>query len=79
METSRVTDVKPRISDTIDKIKCWKFPEIADSTQLKTLKLPDPLTASKVRTADGFFFVVVDLFLCVYRLSSISPKPVEYE
>lgn len=48
METNRVTDVKPRISDTIDKIKCWKFPDIADSTQLKTQKLPDPLTASKV-------------------------------
>lgn len=56
METSRVTDVKPRISDTIDKIKCWKFPEIADSTQLKTLKLPDPLTASKVRTECRWIF-----------------------
>ncbi|CAI9759508.1 unnamed protein product [Fraxinus pennsylvanica] len=48
MESSRVADVKPRISDNIDKIKSWKFPDIADSSQLKTLKLPDPLTASKV-------------------------------
>ncbi|CAA3017536.1 topless-related 1-like isoform X2 [Olea europaea subsp. europaea] len=48
MESSRVADVKPRISDSVDKIKSWKFPDIADSSQLKTLKLPDPLTASKV-------------------------------
>ncbi|KAL2455703.1 Topless-related protein 1 [Forsythia ovata] len=47
MESSRV-DVKPRISDNVDKIKSWKFPDIADSSQLKTLKLPDPLTACKV-------------------------------
>lgn len=50
MESSRVADVKPRISDNADKIKCWKFPDIADTSQLKTLKLPDPLTASKVCT-----------------------------
>lgn len=48
MESSRVADVKPRISDNVDKIKSWKFPDIADPSQLKTLKLPDPLTASKV-------------------------------
>ncbi|KAL3844437.1 hypothetical protein ACJIZ3_001840 [Penstemon smallii] len=46
--SSRVADVKPRILDTSDKMKSWKFPDIADSSQLKTLKLPDPLTASKV-------------------------------
>ncbi|KAL3497944.1 hypothetical protein ACH5RR_040676 [Cinchona calisaya] len=48
MEGSRVADVKPRISDNADRIKGWKFPDIADSAQLKTLRLPDPLTASKV-------------------------------
>ncbi|CAI9772281.1 unnamed protein product [Fraxinus pennsylvanica] len=48
MESSRAADVKPRISDNVDKIKSWKFPDIADPSQLKTLKLPDPLTASKV-------------------------------
>ncbi|KAL0327741.1 UNVERIFIED_CONTAM: protein TOPLESS-RELATED PROTEIN 2 [Sesamum angustifolium] len=48
MESSRVADVKPRILDTTDKIKSWKFPDISDSSQLKTLKLPDPLTPSKV-------------------------------
>ncbi|KAL6533647.1 Protein TOPLESS-RELATED PROTEIN 2 [Orobanche hederae] len=48
MESSRSADVKPRILDPTDKIKRWKFPDIADSSQLKTLKLPDPLTTSKV-------------------------------
>ncbi|KAL0312385.1 UNVERIFIED_CONTAM: protein TOPLESS-RELATED PROTEIN 2 [Sesamum radiatum] len=48
MESSRVADVKPRILDTTDKLKSWKLPEISDSSQLKTLKLPDPLVASKV-------------------------------
>ncbi|KAL0312386.1 UNVERIFIED_CONTAM: protein TOPLESS-RELATED PROTEIN 2, partial [Sesamum radiatum] len=47
MESSRVADVKPRILDTTDKLKSWKLPEISDSSQLKTLKLPDPLVASK--------------------------------
>ncbi|MCD7461676.1 Protein TOPLESS-RELATED PROTEIN 2 [Datura stramonium] len=48
MENSRVPDVKPRIAENLDKIKSWKFSDIADSSQLKTLKLPDPLSASKV-------------------------------
>ncbi|KAJ8527140.1 hypothetical protein K7X08_029617 [Anisodus acutangulus] len=48
MENSRVPDVKPRIAESMDKIKSWKFSDIADSSQLKTLKLPDPLSASKV-------------------------------
>lgn len=47
-DSSRSADVKPRIVDTTDKIKSWKFTDIADSSQLKTLKLPDSLTASKV-------------------------------
>nr|XP_016471651.1 PREDICTED: protein TPR2-like isoform X2 [Nicotiana tabacum] len=48
MESSRVPDVKPRIAESIDKTKSWKVSDIADSSQLKTLKLPDPLSASKV-------------------------------
>ncbi|KAG8382080.1 hypothetical protein BUALT_Bualt05G0039300 [Buddleja alternifolia] len=48
MESSRGADVKPRILDTTDKIKSWKFPDISDSSQLKTLKLPDSLTPSKI-------------------------------
>ncbi|KAK4364721.1 hypothetical protein RND71_016079 [Anisodus tanguticus] len=48
MENSRVPDAKPRIAESMDKIKSWKFSDIADSSQLKTLKLPDPLSASKV-------------------------------
>lgn len=55
MESSRVADVKPRILDTNDKIKSWKSPDISESSQLKTLKLPDPLTPSKVcMGVDGF-------------------------
>nr|XP_016470779.1 PREDICTED: protein TPR2-like isoform X1 [Nicotiana tabacum] len=48
MESSRVPDVKPRIAESMDKIKSWKVSDIADSSQLKTLKLPDSLSASKV-------------------------------
>lgn len=47
-ESSRKGDVKPRISDNLDKVKSWKYSDISDSAQLKTLKLPDPQAASKV-------------------------------
>ncbi|GAA0142061.1 hypothetical protein LIER_03046 [Lithospermum erythrorhizon] len=47
-ESSRVVDVKPRIADHMDRVKTWKYPDIADPTHLKTLRLPDTLTASKV-------------------------------
>ncbi|XP_008803470.2 protein TOPLESS-RELATED PROTEIN 2 isoform X1 [Phoenix dactylifera] len=48
MESSRMADVKPRISDDADKIKSWKLPEIVDSAHLKALRLPDSMTTSKV-------------------------------
>ncbi|XP_029116430.1 protein TOPLESS-RELATED PROTEIN 2 isoform X2 [Elaeis guineensis] len=49
MESSRMADVKPRISDDADKIKSWKSAEIVDSAHLKALRLPDSMTtASKV-------------------------------
>lgn len=49
MENSRLVDVKPRVSDDVDnKIKVWKMPDIVDQSQLKALRLPDPMTASKV-------------------------------
>ncbi|XP_059641572.1 protein TOPLESS-RELATED PROTEIN 2-like [Cornus florida] len=47
-ESSRGADIKPRISDNADKTRSWKFPDIVDASQLKALKLPDPLMASKV-------------------------------
>ncbi|KAG6389672.1 hypothetical protein SASPL_151145 [Salvia splendens] len=47
LDGSRTADVKPRIG-TAEKIKSWKFADITDSSQLKTLKLPDSLTASKI-------------------------------
>ncbi|XP_057477632.1 protein TOPLESS-RELATED PROTEIN 2-like isoform X2 [Actinidia eriantha] len=48
VDSSRVADMKSRISDNVDKIKSWKLPDIVDPAQLKALRLPDPLTASKV-------------------------------
>ncbi|KAL6002294.1 Protein TOPLESS-RELATED PROTEIN 2 [Asimina triloba] len=41
-------DVKPRISDDVDKIKSWKLADMVDSTQLKALRLPDHLSAGKI-------------------------------
>ena len=46
MENNRMADVKPRISDDADKIKSWKLAEIVDSAHLKTLRLPDSMTAT---------------------------------
>ncbi|CDP11748.1 unnamed protein product [Coffea canephora] len=43
MEGSTIADVKPRISDNADRIKCWKFPDIAEADQLKTLRLPQEI------------------------------------
>ncbi|CAK9136065.1 unnamed protein product [Ilex paraguariensis] len=48
VESSRMADIKPRISDNADKIKSWKFSDIVDPAQFKALRLPDPLTANKV-------------------------------
>ncbi|XAR70707.1 hypothetical protein NMG60_11027659 [Bertholletia excelsa] len=48
VEGSRSSDIKPRISDNIDKTKSWKHPDIVDSAQLKAIRLPDPMTTSKV-------------------------------
>lgn len=47
-ESSKVVDVKPRIADGADKTKSWKLPDIVDSSHLKALRLPDPMSASKV-------------------------------
>ncbi|CAL5436220.1 unnamed protein product [Camellia sinensis] len=48
VESSRAADIKPRILDNVGKVKSWKIPDIVDSAQLKALRLPDPLTVSKV-------------------------------
>ena len=48
MDNSRLVDVKPKISDDLEKIKSWKIPDIVDQSQLKALRLPDPVTAGKV-------------------------------
>ncbi|KAK1286085.1 Topless-related protein 1 [Acorus calamus] len=47
MENNR-TDVKPRISDDVEKVKSWKLADIVDPAQLKALRLPDPFTTGKV-------------------------------
>lgn len=46
MESSRMADVKPRISDEADKIKSWKLAEVVDSAHLKALRLPDSMTTT---------------------------------
>lgn len=48
MESSRGTDVKPRILENTEKIKSWKSSDISDASQLKALKLPDSLAPNKV-------------------------------
>ncbi|KAF2288033.1 hypothetical protein GH714_004006 [Hevea brasiliensis] len=48
MDSNRLVDVKPRISDELDKIKSWKIPDIVDPSQLKALRLPDPIATGKV-------------------------------
>ena len=49
MDSSRLVDVKPRISDELDKMKSWKIPDIVDHSQLKALRLPDSIATGKVR------------------------------
>lgn len=50
MENSRTADVKPRISEDLDKVKNWKLADIVDPNLLKALRLPDSSTAvGKVR------------------------------
>ncbi|KAK9272579.1 hypothetical protein L1049_002953 [Liquidambar formosana] len=48
MDGSRLVDVKPRISDDVEKIKSWKIPDIVDSSQLKALRLPDSMATGRV-------------------------------
>ncbi|XP_050254032.1 protein TOPLESS-RELATED PROTEIN 2-like isoform X1 [Quercus robur] len=48
MDSSRLLDVKPRISDDVEKIMSWKSSDIVDTSQLKALRLPDSVTAVKV-------------------------------
>ncbi|CAA0838821.1 Topless-related protein 1 [Striga hermonthica] len=48
MESGRLADVKPRVHEAMEKLKTWKSSDISDPSQLKNLKLPDPLTPSKV-------------------------------
>ncbi|XP_058103933.1 protein TOPLESS-RELATED PROTEIN 2-like isoform X3 [Magnolia sinica] len=48
MDSSRTADIKPRISDDVDKTKSWKLSDIVDSAQLKALRLSDPLSSGKI-------------------------------
>lgn len=52
MDSSRLVDIKPKISDDIEKIKSWKIPDILDQSQLKALRLPDPVATGKVCVVD---------------------------
>lgn len=51
MDNSRLVDVKPKISEELEKIKSWKIPDIVDQSQLKALRLPDPVASGKVGVA----------------------------
>ncbi|KAJ8485636.1 hypothetical protein OPV22_018121 [Ensete ventricosum] len=46
MDNNRAADIKPKISEDSEKIKCWKLADIVDSAHLKALRLPDPVTTS---------------------------------
>ncbi|XP_050232016.1 protein TOPLESS-RELATED PROTEIN 2-like [Mercurialis annua] len=48
MDASRLVDVKPRISEELDKIKSWKIPDIVDQSQLKALRLSDTVATGKI-------------------------------
>ncbi|OMP03724.1 hypothetical protein CCACVL1_02292 [Corchorus capsularis] len=48
MDSSRLVDVKPRISEETDKIEGWRIPDIIDPSHLKALQLPDAITSGKV-------------------------------
>ncbi|XP_059643467.1 topless-related protein 4-like isoform X2 [Cornus florida] len=41
-------DVKPRISDELEKSKIWKLTEINDPSQLRSLRLPDSLLSVRI-------------------------------
>ncbi|KAL3840982.1 hypothetical protein ACJIZ3_025573 [Penstemon smallii] len=43
-----VPDVKPRISDELEKPKIWKPAEISEQSQLRSLRLPDGLLAVRI-------------------------------
>lgn len=58
MDNSRLVDVKPRISDDVEKIKSWKISDIVDPSQMKPLRLPDSVTAAKV----GILLIVPSVF-----------------
>lgn len=47
-ETSKMVDTKPKILDNAEKIIAWKFPDVTEPTQLRAIRLSDPLSASKV-------------------------------
>lgn len=48
MDGSRLVDVKPRISEDVEKSKSWKIPDIVDSSQLKALRLPDSMITGRI-------------------------------
>ncbi|GMY35822.1 topless-related protein 4-like [Fagus crenata] len=46
---SRSLDVKPRIADeSVEKSRIWKLTEVNESSQCRSLRLPDTLTAMRV-------------------------------
>lgn len=54
MDSNRLVDIKPRVSDDTDRIKAWRIPDIVDPSHLKVLRLTDAITAGKVGTSISF-------------------------
>lgn len=47
-DTQSLPDVKPRISDEMEKSKIWKLAEINEPSQLRSLRLPDNLLPVRI-------------------------------
>ena len=51
-DTRSLPDVKPRITDDLEKPKIWKMSEINEPSQLRSMRLPDNLLSVRVGILD---------------------------
>lgn len=68
--------MKPRIADeSLEKSRIWKLTEINDSSQCRSLKLPDNLTAMRVsfdflqslsKSANQLIILLLMKFVCYF-------------
>jgi hypothetical protein len=70
IEGNRTVDTKPRMpDDVIERTKTWKLTEITDSSQCRSIRLPDTLPLNKVICT--FIPLFIDCQL-LYRLISVA-------